>query len=110
MKYFCIAVFCLLASLAQAQVTDMWADSTRLTTTWLKIQKDPYAKINIFEIVNDTTTSAGNEIFVGLEDDTTSTRRMRVKGQESLFISGLGVTHVYIKASYGSLPVRVRYH
>lgn len=111
MKTALTLILLLLPAFCAAQYTDMYtrADTSYATTTWTKIEKSSYVKIFYLEITSDTTSGTA-KLLVALEDDTTATRRFSLKANETLELTPLNVSHVYVRSSAGSVPYRVRYH
>ena len=113
MKKIWICALLLVASFAYGQITEQLTrnstDSGYVSTAWKQIKfSGTYQKIIRCVIDHDTTGYARTPLlYYALEDDTTNTYRGFLRPGDSMYMDGLGITHVYIKASTGTVPYRV---
>ena len=108
-----LAFMLFLAVSARAQVNDVYSDTTRESTTWHKIWKGPFTKINVLSAVNDTSSGSRPFLVIAFEADTTDTTGTRyyyLKGQETLNMTGLGIAYIYVKSSAATIPERIFFH
>ena len=113
MRTICVVALLLFAFTCEAQITEQLTknstDSGYVTTAWKQIKfSGTYQKIIRCVIDHDTTGYARTPLlYYALEDDTTNTYRGFLRPGDSMYMDGLGITHIYIKASSGTVPYRV---
>ena len=108
-----LLVLLFVAVSAQAQISKVYSDTTRESTSWHKIWKGPYTKINVIAAVNDTSSGSRPYLVIAFQADTTDTTGARyyyLKGQETLNMTGLGLDYFYVKSSAATIPKRVFFH
>jgi len=108
-----IAALFLVVSVASGQITDQVVQTSNgsgyLETTWEKIQfSSAYYRIVQADIDYDTTSAHRSPLlYYAFNNDTSSTKIMILRPGDAVRHTGLGLTHIYIKASADSLPYRV---
>jgi hypothetical protein len=113
MRTFLVTVLLLVASVSYGQITEQMyrgsLDSGYVTTTKKKIQfSGTYQKIIRVDIDHDTTGYGRTPLlYYAFEDDTTNTYRSFLRPGDSIRHDGLGITHLYIWSSTGTVPYRV---
>ena len=117
MRTLIICLLLLVASISWAQIVDQEvrssADSGYVTTAWKKIyfsgSSATYAKIIRAFVYHDTTDYARTPYLqYAFENDTTNKYVMLLRPGEWRFHEGLGISHVYVRASTGTVPYRVQ--
>ena len=111
-----VAVLLLLAVTCEAQITEQESrsstDSGYVTTAWKKINfSGSYVKIVRLDIDHDTSGYGRTPLLqYAFENDTTNKYVAFLRPGESMRHDGLGLLHVYIRASSGTVPYRVTIH
>lgn len=109
-----IVLLVLCASISSAQITEQVVkssiDSGYVTTTKKKINfTDSYYKISRAFIFHDTTDYARSPyLCYGYDNDTTLVYTFKLRPGEWVDITGISLLHLYIWASTGTVPYRVR--
>ena len=113
MRALLIGLLLLVAFSCQAQLTEQVyrgsSDSGYVTTVKKKIMfTGTYQKIIRAIVDHDTTAYARTPLlYYALENDTANSQRSFLRPGDAIYMDGLGITHIYIWASSGTVPYRV---
>ncbi len=112
MRQLLILLF-LCAPLAYSQVTKMYSVSGRSTVITHAIDKSAYSayeKILSCEVLNDTTSTNTDTLYVCFNADSGLAYRFPLRGAEGIYFASTYITTLRVWGSVAGLPYRVRFH